>query len=99
MTEIIPIRNRLVVKKIEDENKTKSGLVLSDDTKERPTKGTVIAAGEGNHDNNGHLVPMAVKVGDTILYPKYSGHPAKVNNDEYLILDEDEVLAILKEKV
>ena len=99
MTEIIPIRNRLVVKKIEDDNKTKSGLVLSDDTKERPTKGTVLAVGEGKLNDNGTLIPMVIKVGDTILYPKYSGHPAKVDKEEYLILDEDEVLAVLKETV
>lgn len=99
MTEIIPLRNCLVVKKIEDVNKTKSGLQLSDDTKERPTKGTVLAVGEGKVNEEGKRLPMIVKVGDTILYPKYSGHPAKVDNEEFLILDEDEVLAILKEKV
>ncbi len=99
MTEIIPIKNNLVVKKIEDENKTKSGLVLSDDTKERPTKGTVLAVGEGKMNDDGKVLPMTVKVGDTIVYPRFSGQPVKVDNEEYLILDEDEVLAILKEKV
>lgn len=98
MTEIIPLRNCLVVKKIEDPQKTKSGLVLSDDTKERPTKGEVLAVGTGKVNEDGKVLPMVVKVGDIILYPKYSGHPAKVDNDEFLILDEDEVLAILKEK-
>ena len=98
MTEIIPLRNCIVVKKIEDVNKTKSGLQLSDDTKERPTKGTVLAIGTGKVTEDGKTIPMVVKVGDMILYPKYSGHPAKVDNEEFLILDEDEVLAILKEK-
>ena len=96
MTIIIPTRDRLVVKKIEDVNKTKSGLQLSDDTKERPTKGTVLAVGGGKMNDDGKLLPMAIQVGDTILYPKYSGHPAKVDNEEYLILEEDEVLAVLK---
>lgn len=90
------MRNLLVVKKIEDVNKTKSGLQLSDDTKERPTKGTVLAVGSGKITDEGKVLPMTIKVGDTILYPKYSGHPAKVDNEEYLILDEDEVLAVLK---
>jgi|TARA_B110000503_G_scaffold65815_2_gene103340 chaperonin GroES len=99
MTEIVPLRNFLVVKKINDENRTKSGLQLSDDTKERPTKGTVLEVGAGRMNDDGKTLPMVVKKGDTILYPKYSGHPAKVNNQEYLILGEDEVLAILKETV
>ncbi len=98
MTEIIPLRNCLLVKKIEDQPKTKSGLVISDDAKERPTKGEVLAAGTGKVTEDGKVLPMVVKVGDIILYPKYSGHPAKIDNEEYLILDEDEVLAILKGK-
>lgn len=96
MTIIVPMRNLLVVKKIEDVNMTKSGLKISDDAKERPTKGTVLAVGSGKISDEGKILPMTIKVGDTILYPKYSGHPAKVDNEEYLILDEDEVLAILK---
>ena len=94
--EFIPIRDRLLVKKIEDELKTKSGLKLSDDTKERPTKGIVLAAGEGKVNDDGKLLPMVLKVGDTILYPKYAGHPVKLQFEEYLILEESEVLGILK---
>jgi chaperonin GroES len=96
MTEIIPIRDRLVIKKIEDALKTKTGLVLPDDAKERPTKGEVLAVGEGRLNDEGKTLPMVVKKGDTILYPKYAGHPAYIDNEEYLILNEDEVLAILK---
>jgi len=97
MTEFIPIRNRLLVKKIESELKTKSGLQLSEDTKERPTKGTVLAIGDGKLNEDGKLIPMVIKAGDTILYPKYAGHPVKLDFEEYLILDEDEVLGIIKE--
>lgn len=96
MTEIIPLRDNLVVKKIEDANKTKSGLVISDDAKERPTKGEVLAIGDGRMNDDGKLLPMRVKKGDMILYPKYSGHPIKVDAEEFLILEEKEVLAILK---
>ena len=95
MINFIPIRDRLLVKKIEDELKTKSGLQLSDDIKERPTKGVVLAVGEGRQNDDGKLLPMVVKTGDTILYPKYSGHPVKLDFVEYLILEEKEVLGIV----
>ena len=96
MTEIIPLRDFLVVKKIEDAAKTKSGLTISDDAKERPTKGEVLAIGAGRMNDDGKLLPMFIKIGDKILYPKYSGHPIKVDAEEFLILEEKEVLAILK---
>jgi chaperonin GroES len=96
MMEFIPIRDRLLVKKIEDELKTKSGLQLSDDIKERPTKGVVLAVGNGKVNNDGTLLPMVIEVGDTILYPKYAGHPVKLQFEEYLILEESEVLGIVK---
>lgn len=95
MIDFIPIRDRLLVKKIEDELKTKSGLQLSDDIKERPTKGVVLAVGEGRINDDGKLLPMVIKKGDTILYPKYSGHPVKLDFVEYLILEEKEVLGII----
>jgi chaperonin GroES len=95
MIEFIPIRDRLLVKKIEDANKTKSGLVLSDDTKERPTKGEVLEVGGGKLNDDGKAMPMVVKKGDRIVYPKYAGHPIKLDGVEYLILDENEVLGII----
>ena len=96
MIEFVPIRDRLLVKKIEDSMKTKSGLTLSDDTKERPTKGQVLAVGEGKLNEDGKLIPMVVKTDDLIVYPKYAGHPIKIEGIEYLILDENEVLGIMK---
>jgi chaperonin GroES len=96
MIEFVPIRDRLLVKKIEDSMKTKSGLTLSDDTKERPTKGEVLAVGEGKLNEDGKLIPMVIKKGDQIVYPKYAGHPIKLDGIEYLILDENEVLGIMK---
>lgn len=95
--KFVPIKDRLLVKKIEDELKTKSGLMLSEDTKERPTKGEVLAVGEGFMNDDGKLLPMALKVGDIVLYPKYAGHPVKLNKEEYLILEEKEVLGIIIE--
>jgi chaperonin GroES len=97
MNNFIPIRDRLLVKKIEDENKTKSGLVISDDAKERPTKGSVLAVGEGALTEDGTVLPMIIKVGDIVVYPKYAGHPIKLDKIEYLILEEKEVLGKLTE--
>lgn len=99
MTDFVPIRDRILVKKIEDAMKTKSGLVLSDDTKERPTKGDVLAVGDGKLNNDGKLIPMVIKPGDCIVYPKYAGHPIKLDGVEYLILDENEVLGTIKGEI
>lgn len=96
MQEFVPIRDRILVQKIEDENKTKSGLVLSDDTKERPTKGKVISVGPGKINDDGKVMPMVVEIGDTVVYPKYAGHQIKINSEEFLILEEHEVLGKLK---
>jgi len=97
MLEIIPIRNNLIVEKIDDPLKSKTGLVLSEDTKERPTKGKVLAVGEGKQNDDGKILPMRVSVGDTVVYPRYAGHPIKVDGDEFLILEEKDVLALLQE--
>ena len=96
VVEIVPLRDRVVIKKIEDELKTKSGLTLPDDVKERPTKGEILSVGEGAVNNDGKILPLGVKKGDIVLYPKYAGHPMKIDNEEYLILEEKDILAILK---
>ena len=98
MQEFVPIRDRILVRKLEDELKTKSGLVISEDAKERPTKGTVMSVGDGKLTDDGKILPMVIKVGDTVFYPKYAGHHIKIDGDEFLILDESEVLGTLKEK-
>jgi len=98
MTTIVePTSDRLLVKKIDNANKTKGGLVLPDDAKERPTKGKVLEAGQGRMNDDGNILPMKIKKGDTILYPQYSGYPVKVDGEDLLILDEKDVLAVLKE--
>lgn len=96
VVEIVPLRDKVVIKKIEDELKTKSGLTLPDDVKERPTKGEILSVGEGAVNNDGKILPLVVKKGDIVLYPKYAGHPMKIDNEEYLILEEKDILAILK---
>jgi len=96
MSELIPIRDNIVVKKIEDAAKTKTGLVLPDGAVERPTKGEVIAVGDGKLTEDGTVLPMVVKKGDIVVYPKYAGFPMKVDAEEYLILKENEVLGFLR---
>jgi chaperonin GroES len=98
-TTVEPTSDRLLVKKLDNANKTKGGLMLPDDAKERPTKGEVLESGQGRMNDDGVVLPMKVKKGDIILYPQYSGYPVKVDGEDLLILDEKEVLAILKENI
>jgi chaperonin GroES len=85
-----PINDRVVVKPAPAEEKTKGGIIIPDTAKERPQKGEVIAVGPGKDDNK-----MSVKVGDSVLYGKYSGQELHYNGEEYLIMREDDILVIL----
>jgi chaperonin GroES len=91
-----PLADRLLVKPNPSEEKTKSGIVLPDTAKEKPQEGKVIAAGPGARDEKGNRIPMEVKVGDVVLYSKYSGTEVKINGEEHLIIRESDVLAIVK---
>lgn len=92
-----PLHDRIIVKPLEAEEKTKGGIVLPDTVKEKPQEGEVIAAGKGKTLDNGTIQPMAVKKGDRILYGKYSGSEITTKEgDELLIMREDDVLAIVK---
>ncbi len=91
-----PLGDRLLVKPNPSEEKTKSGIVLPDSAKEKPQEGKVIAVGSGARDEKGNKVPMEVKVGDTVLYSKYSGTEVKIDGEEYLIIKENDILAIVE---
>lgn len=94
---IRPLGDRVVIKPAEREEKTKGGIFLPDTaTKERPQEGDVLAIGEGRRDDSGKLVPMNVKVGDRVLFAKYSGTEFKVDDVEYLILAEKDILGIIQ---
>lgn len=94
---IQPLGDRLVVKVAEvAEEKTKSGLYVPDTAKEKPQEGEVLAVGPGARDEKGERIPMDVKVGDRVIFSKYSGTEVKVDGEEYLILSENNILAILK---
>ena len=90
-----PLGDRIVVRTLEAETKTKSGLVLPDTAKEKPQEGKVLSVGSGRLLDDGAAKPLEVKSGDRILYGKYSGTEVKINGEDYLILREEDVLAIV----
>jgi chaperonin GroES len=91
-----PLSDRILVKPVEAEQKTESGIIVPDTAKEKPMRGEVIASGPGKTTEDGKVIPMNVKVGDVVLYGKYSGTDFKMDNQEYLILNESDVLAIIE---
>ena len=91
-----PLHDRVVVKRVAEEEKTKGGIIIPDTAKEKPMEGEIVAVGPGARDENGKLVALDVKAGDRILFGKYSGSEIKVDGDEYLILREDEILGVLE---
>ena len=91
-----PLGSRLVVEPIEQEDVTASGIVLPETAKEKPQKGKVLSMGPGDRDDDGKRIPMDVKVGDTVLYAKYSGTEIKIESKKLLIIKESDVLAIVE---
>lgn len=95
--KIKPLQDRILVKRIEEEEKTKGGIIIPDAAKEKPQEGKVVAVGDGKVLENGTKAPLTVKVGDKILFGKYSGTEIKVDGEEHLILREDDVLGIVED--
>ena len=93
--KIRPLHDRLIVKRIEEKEMAKGGIIIPDNAKEKPQEGEVIAVGNGKLLENGTKVPLDVKAGDKILFGKYSGTDIKLDGQEVLILREEEVLAVL----
>ena len=92
--KIRPLADRIVVKRLEQEEKTKGGIIIPDTAKEKPVEGTVVAAGSGKVLKNGKVREPAVKAGDRILFGKYSGTEVKLDGVDHVILGEDDVLAV-----
>jgi chaperonin GroES len=90
-----PLADRVVVLPKEAEEKTKGGIILPDTAKEKPVEGTIVAAGPGKTAENGELVKMTLKVGDTVLYGKYSGTEVTIDGEEYLIMRESDIFAVI----
>lgn len=92
-----PLQDRLVVRRVDEEAKTKGGIIIPDTAKERPLMGEVIAAGAGKRTDEGELISLDVKTGDRVLFGKYAGTEIKIEGIEHLILREDEVLGIVED--
>ena len=93
---IRPLRDRIIVKRLEEEEKTKGGIIIPDTAKEKPIEGKVIAVGDGKIKEDGTKIPMEVKKGDRILFAKYAGTEVKIEGEEHLMMKEDDVLAIIE---
>jgi len=93
--EIKPLGDRVLLKPMEEEEKTKSGIVIPDTAKEKPQKGKVLAVGTGRILDNGTRVPLEVQVGDIVVFSKYAGTEVKVDGEEYLIVSERDILAVV----
>ncbi|MDB5455899.1 MAG: chaperonin Cpn10 [Caulobacter sp.] len=91
-----PLGDRVLVKRVEEEQKTKGGIIIPDTVKEKPQEGTVIAVGPGARNDKGDVVPLDVKAGDTILFGKWSGSEVKVDGEDLLIMKESDVLGIVE---
>lgn len=96
MAKLRPLGDKILVKRLEAETKTKSGIVLPDSAKEKPKQGTVIAVGEGKRLEDGSRSPMNLKKNDRVLFTSYAGTEIKIDGEELLIMSEDDVLAIVE---
>ena len=95
--KIRPLHDRILVERLEEENKTPGGIIIPDSAKEKPVEGKVVAAGNGKVTENGEVKPLDVKEGDRILFGKYAGTEVKIGGQEYLIMREDDVLGIIED--
>jgi chaperonin GroES len=93
--KIRPLYDRIVVKRVEEQETVRGGIIIPDSAKEKPQEGEVVAVGNGKRLEDGKLVPLDVKAGDRILFGKYSGSDIKLDGEEYMIMREDEVLGVL----
>ncbi len=93
-----PLHDRILVKRIEEKEAVKGGIIIPDSAKEKPQEGEVVAVGNGKKTEDGKIIPLDVKAGDRILLGKYSGTEIKIDDEEYLILKEDEVLGVVEGK-
>lgn len=96
MSKLRPLHDRVIIKRLEEEKVSAGGIVIPDSAAEKPIRGEVLAAGEGKILDDGKVRPMAVKVGDKVLFGKYSGTEVKVEGEELLVLREDDIVAVIE---
>jgi chaperonin GroES len=91
-----PLQDRIIVKRVEEESKTAGGIFIPETAKEKPQKGQIIAVGNGKKTEDGKVIPVDVKVGEKVLFGKYSGTEIKIDGEEYLIMREDDILGVVE---
>lgn len=96
MASIKPLQDRIIIKRIEEQEQVRGGIIIPDSAKEKPQEGEVIAVGEGKKLDSGERVPLDVKEGDRVLFGKYAGNEIKLDGDDYLIMREDDILGIIE---
>ena len=96
--KITPLHDRVLVRRVEEENKTAGGIIIPDSAKEKPTKGQIVAAGKGARDETGKPIPLDVKEGDIVLFAKWGGTEVTVDGEELLIMKESDILGIIEDK-
>ena len=93
--QIRPVHDRVIIKRLESERTTASGIVIPDNAAEKPDQGEVVAVGPGRRDEAGKLIEMGVKVGDRVLFGKYSGQSVKIDGEEFLVMREEDIMGVL----
>jgi chaperonin GroES len=93
-----PLHDRVVVRRLESEEKTKGGIIIPDTAKEKPQEGEIVAVGSGARDESGKLVPLDVKVGDRVLFGKWSGTEVKIDGQDLLIMKESDIMGVIEDK-
>ncbi|MBI2087682.1 MAG: co-chaperone GroES [Deltaproteobacteria bacterium] len=96
--KIRPLQDRVIVKRIEEEEKTKGGIIIPDTAKEKPQEGRVVAVGKGKVNEDGKITPLDVKVNDRVLFGKYSGTEINIDGEEHLIMREEDILGVIENK-
>ena len=91
-----PLQDRIIVKRVEEETKTAGGLFIPETAKEKPQRGEIVAAGNGKKTEDGKVLPLDVKIGDIVLFGKYAGTVVKVDGNDYLMMREDDILAVVE---
>ncbi len=94
--KIRPLQDRIIVRRIEEEEKSKGGIIIPDTAKEKPQEGKVVAVGKGKANEDGKIIPLDVKVNDRVLFGKYSGSEINIDGEEHLIMREDDVLGVIE---
>lgn len=92
-----PLHDRILVKRVESEERTAAGIIIPDSAKEKPSQGVIVAVGEGKRDEQGNRIALDVKVGQRVLFSKYGGTEVKIDGDEHLLMREDDIQAIVEE--